>query len=204
MRVWSQTAFTTQALRQHGCGAAVAIQALVEMSDGRWRPSGRGGTMSAHVRVQRSGVTDAEFRTRGLTSTELYRSLDAVAADDVRMALRVKQYRGVDVRKVLLPRIDAIGGCAAVAVSYGTVQDAGLGVGSYRLGHWVLVSDPDHGSVAVADPLRTRVVRWDIGVLVEAMGRFGRHPWGDGRGEAILVWPWRTWREAYADCRAAA
>lgn len=202
--VWRQTDSADASLRRSGCGPYAMLAALVRASDGAWRPSGRDGTLSARVRVERSGVTDAGFRARGLTPTELFRSLEAVVGDDVRMPLRARQMRGVDVRGRLLPLLADSGACAVVAVRYGAVQDAGLGVGAFRLGHWAMCDQPDGGTVRVADPLRRQVVRWPVDVLERAMGSFGTNPWGHGRGEAVVVYPWRTWREGYDDCRRAA
>lgn len=210
--VYRQSDATVRALRAHGCGAYTAINGLVRASGGTWRPQGRAGTTSAMVRVDRSGVTDAEFEARGMTSDEVFASLQALVANDLRMDLPVQQRSGVRVRDDLLPQLLEVDGCAAVAVLYGVIQDAGKGVGSFRGGHWVLVHDPDmvNGTIRVADPLRRQLVTWPIALLVDAMGRFGDNrawggrdrSWGDGRGEAIVLWPWRKWRDGYGSVLA--
>lgn len=200
--VWPQHRFADPDLRAHGCGASAMLAALVRASDGGWRPRGRAGTTSALFRVRASGVAPAEFRARGLTASEVWRSLDAVHATDERMGLRAQVRHGVDVLGDLLPQLARIDGCACVAVDYGVVRRAGLGGrGSYRGGHWVLVGDPGDGHVDVADSLRERLVTWPVDVLADAMASFGARPWGHGRGEAVVVWPWRTWREGYETVR---
>ena len=212
MTVWvyRQSDATTRALRAHGCGAYTAVNGLVRASRGTWRPKGRDATSSARARVDRSGVTDAEFAARGMTSDEVYASLVGVIASDLRMDLPVQQWSGIDVRDELLPKLIEVDGCAAVAVLYGVVQDAGKGVGSFRKGHWVLIDDPTDRDVRVADPLRRQLVRWPIDLLEDAMGRFGDNrawggkdrSWGDGRGEAVILWPWRKWRDGYGSVLA--
>lgn len=200
--VYSQSDSTEKALRQHGCGAYTAVNALVRASDGAWRPQGKAGTTSAQVRRERSGVSEREFERRGMTSQEVFVSLVDVRESGQRMNLPVQWRRGVSVRGALLPQLDRTGACAAVPVDYGRVQDARLGVGGYRGGHWVLVDAPDDGRVRVADPLRDRIVTWPIDVLVDAMEHFGTRPWLRGRGEAIVVWPWQTWKEGYGAMKA--
>lgn len=207
LRVYRQSDSTNAALRAHGCGPYTCINGLHRVSGGTWKPKGVAGTGSALVRVRRSGVTDAQFQARGMTSTEVFQALQ-IGTSKERLALPVKRYRGVDVDGVLLPKVRETGGWAACAVLYGVVQDAGKGIGQFRLGHWVLVGDPRNGTVAVADPLRRQEVRWDIDLLVRAMERFGDAPgptdnsWGNGRGEAVLLYPWKTWRDGYADVKA--
>lgn len=200
--VYPQGDFHSPDLRSNGCGAASSIAALVRASDGAWKPATDDGTAAARYRVARSGATPAQFRTRGLTPTEVFRSLSAVRPSDARMNLPVQLRRGVAVRQALLPQLRRIGGGALVAVDYGVAQDAGLGVGSFRGGHWVFVDDPDD-EVRVADPLRHAITRWPVDVLVEGMERFGTRPWGNGRGDAVVVWPWLTWRDAYPVMKAS-
>ncbi len=208
LRVYRQSDSPNADLRAHGCGAYACINGMHRVSGGTWKPKGNAGTGSALYRVRKSGVTDAQFRARGMTSTEVWTSLDAIGGSKERLALPVKRYRGVDVDSVLLPKVSQVGGWAACAVLYGVIQDAGKGIGSFRLGHWVLVGDPRNGTVAVADSLRRQEVRWDIDLLVRAMERFGDAPgptdnsWGNGRGEAVLLYPWQTWRQGYGTVKA--
>lgn len=197
-RIICQSDYTDAQLRSHGCGAASVDNALMAASDGGWRPTDP--TASARIRVARSGATPARFRARGLTSTEVYQSLAAVTASDVRMDVPLKRYRGGDVRTMLAKRAE-VGGVLVIAVRYGVIQDAGHGVGRFRLGHWVDVLDQDGDRVVIADPLRRQTTRWPVSVLVDAAESFGTRPWGDGRGEAILVYPWLTWRQGYAGMR---
>lgn len=194
------------AMRSSGCGPYAMVDALVRASDGGWRPDDRDATSAARARLRRSGASAAEFRVRGLTPSEVARSLARVGASRSRPALRSQLRRGVDVAGSLLPQLRRIGGCAVVAVDYGVIQREGLApaaAGSFDRGHWVMVDDPTD-AVRVADPLRTSVVRWPTDALVEAMASFGTRPWGHGCGEAIVVWPWPTWRQAYEACREGA
>lgn len=207
-----QTDATDASIRAHGCGPVSCCNALEEASDGDWRAKGKAGTDSALARVRASGATSVEFNARGLTSAEMYASLRAVAATDYRMDLPLKRYQGGDVKAMLRKRRE-VGGVLVIAVLYGVAQDAGVGVGSFRLGHWVCAYGEtgfdDGDRVTVADPLRRQTVAWDVRTLVKAAERFGDAPgpadnsWGNGRGEAILVYPWRTWRQGYATQTAA-
>lgn len=193
----------TAVLRGSGCGPTTAINALIHASRGGWRPKDQSD--AARYRIDRSGVTRAEFRARGLTPDELYRSLDAVKASEVRMDIPVKAYHGVLVRSVLLPRIRDTKGCAAVAVRNKVLADAGRSpFPTFRTGHWGLVTEwhPADDEVSFVDAGRRRAIRLSVDLLVEAMEQFGKNPWGRGRGEAILVWPWQTWRTGYAVVRA--
>jgi hypothetical protein len=191
-------------IRAHGCGAVSGVNALELMSGGAWRSDDF--TASANVRVERSGVTQALFRKRGLTSVELAKSMHSVQASDERMDVDVQHRRGVDVKGALLPQLASAHAGALVAVLYGVVQDANKGVGSFRGGHWVFVYGPDlaAGTVKVADPLRRETTTWSVNLLADAMDRFGdKRPagaddsWNEGRGEAIVVWPWLDWRQGY-------
>lgn len=201
--VYPQGEFTTSSLRKHGCGPASMVAALVRASDGTWAPKGKGGTTSARVRLERSGASATEFNARGLTPSQVFRSMQGVRASDERMDLPVQWRHGVDVTGQLLPQLRRIGGGAIVAVDYSRIQRAGCGQGSYQGDHWVFVDDPDAGTVRVADPIRDRLVRWPIDVLVDGMERFGTRPWLHGRGEAIVVWPWLTWRQGHSAQSAA-
>lgn len=202
--VYPQGDFTTHSLRAHGCGLASCLAALVRASDGTWTPKGKGGSTSARVRKQRSGVSSRDFNARGLTPSEVYRSMLDVRASDERLDLPVQWRHGVHVTGQLLPQIKRIGGGAIVAVDYSRIQKAGVGVGSYQGDHWVYVDDPQDrmGNIRVADPLRDKLDWWPISVLVDGMEHFGTRPWLLGRGEAIVVWPWLTWRQGYAVIRA--
>lgn len=200
-----QSDSTSAALRKRGCGAYACIIALHEASDGDWDAKGKAGTTSALVRVERSGITDAEFKVRGLTSDEVKASLVAIAATDYRMDVPVKAYHGGKVA-AMLDKAEEVGGVLIVAVNYAVVQDAGKGVGSFRGMHWVVAFGRRPGGKAtIADPLRRQTVEWDEGLLVRAAERFGDRPgtaddnhWGDGRGEGVVVYPWRTWRQGHA------
>lgn len=195
-----QRDFTDAALRAHGCGLATAENMLIKNSAGTWRPQGKGGTTSARVRLDRSGATMAEFRARGITASELFASMDAVKASDVRMELPVQRHRGTRVRDMLAKMVEAKGSLA-VAVSYRVVQQAGKGYGTYQGFHWVLVVGVVGDDVVVVDPLRRQTIKWPVSLLVEAAERFGAKPWGDGRGEGVLGWPWLTWKDGYATAK---
>lgn len=208
--VLRQTDSTSAALRKRGCGPYACCIALEEASDGDWRAKGRAGTTSALIRVERSGITEAEFKRRGLTSDEVKASLVAVGATDYRMDVPVKGYHGGRVTD-MLDKAEHVGGVLVIAVSYAVVQDAGKGVGSFRGMHWVVaLGRRDGGKVRMADPLRRQTVEWPEALLVRAAERFGDRPgtaddnhWGNGRGEGIVVYPWRTWRQGYAAQSAA-
>jgi hypothetical protein len=194
-RAYCQRDAKTQDLRSHGCGAYAALSALAWASDGDYQPVDH--TAAAQYRVNQSSVSTAEFLARGMTPSELATSMHAVRATDERMDLPVQRMSGVHVRDELLPLIrDGAG--ALVAVRYGAVVDAGKGHGTYRGGHWVFVVDDNlDNAMGIADPLRRQWVTWPISVLVESMETFGKTPWGNGRGEAIVIWPWPTWRDGY-------
>lgn len=205
-----QSDSTSAALRKRGCGAYACCNGLEDMSGGDWRAKGKAGTTSALIRVERSGITDAEFRVRGLTSDEVKASLVAVAATDYRMDVAVKGYHGGKVA-AMLDKAESIGGVLLVAVHYGYVQDAGKGVGSFRGMHWVTAKRKRPGVVTVADSIRRQTVEWPEALLVRAAEHFGDRPgtahdnhWGDGRGEGIVLGPWRTWRQGYASKSAEA
>lgn len=195
--IYCQSDSPDRDMRQHGCGPYSALNALRRASGGTWRARGAAGTLSARSALRRSGASMADFRARGLSTPELARSMAAVRASWLRRDLPTQVRMGVRVIDDLLPQVARIGGCALVPVDYGVVQRAGLGRGSYEGGHWVLAHDPDGGMVGIDDPLRRQPTRWPAEVLADAMASFGRRPWGHGRGNAIVVWPWLTWRESY-------
>lgn len=195
--VHSQLASTSKALRQRGCGPYSCVNAMVAASGGGWSPTpATHATTSANARVARSGIGRA-FARRGLRPSEVYASMRAVAATDARMDVPVQHRSGVRVAD-LLAQLDRTGAVAIVAVDYSAVQAAGKGATSFRGMHWVTVLKRHGDEVEVADPLRRRTVLWPVTLLARAMGRFGTRPWGGDRGEAIVVWPWRTWRQGYA------
>lgn len=205
-----QSDSTDAGLRKRGCGPYACLNALEDVSDRDWRAKGRAGTTSALVRVDRSGITDAEFAVRGLTSDEVRASLAAIAATDYRMGVPVKGYHGGRVTE-MLDKAESVGGVLVIAVHYGYVQDAGEGVGSFRGMHWVVAKRRRPGVVTVADSIRRQTVEWEESLLVRAAEHFGDRPgtahdnhWGDGRGEGIVLGPWRTWRQGYASKAAEA
>lgn len=195
--VYQQLRSTSKALRKRGCGAYSCVNALVAASAGRWDPKPvTHATTSANARVRLSGIGKA-FAKRGLRPAEVFASMQAIVATDVRMDVPVQHRSGVDV-SVLLEQVERIKGVAIVAVDYSVIQAAGKGVTSFHGMHWVTVLGVAGGDVIVADPLRRQTVRWSTSLLTRAMERFGTRPWLFGRGEAIVVWPWRTWRQGYA------
>lgn len=196
-----QRDFTDAVLRAHGCGLAVALSMLVKNSAGTWKPATKDATSAAKVRLDRSGATMAEFKARGLTAAELFASLDAVKASDVRMELPVQRHRGTKVRDMLAKMVE-VKGSLAVAVYYRVVQEAGKGYGTYQGFHWVLVVGVVGDDVVVVDPLRRTTIKWPVSLLVKAAERFGSKPWGDGRGEGVLGWPWVSWKDGHATVKA--
>lgn len=174
-------------LRSHGCTIASLAYLHREMSDGAaWSNA---TTFAERLRTL-SGVDLPTFRARGTTLTEGRRAYEAIRIAG-RVEPKASLQRGIDVREGLLPILRGGGGrLALVAVNYAEVQDAGKGVGSFRAGHAVVIGEPEDQHITVADPLRRELVRWRIGLLVRAMESFGKRPWLDGRGEAIV--PSRT------------
>lgn len=195
--VYSQLRSTSKALRQRGCGPYSCVNALVAASGGAWDPKPvTHATTSANARVARSGI-GREFAKRGLRPAEVFASMQAIVATEVRMDVPVQHRSGVRVDD-LLAQLRRIKGVAIVAVAYSVIQAAGKGVTSFQGMHWVTVLGEDGEDVIVADPLRRQTVRWPTSLLRRSMERFGARPWMGGRGEAIVVWPWRTWRQGYA------
>lgn len=203
---------TANDLRQHGCGAATASNMLIKNSGGKWVPQGKNGAASAAIRVERSGVTTAEFRQRGLTTDEMIRTLEAVDSSDERMALTTKWYKGKDVRDVILPRLVESRGSAAVPVKNSVLAAAGKSpFPSFKGGHWLLLVAVIGDEVAYVDPGNGKVSKMPISLLVRAMERFGDNrdvgladkSWGRGLGNAVIGYPWLTWREGYGDMKAS-
>lgn len=206
---------TARDLQLHGCGCAACINALVFASGGRWRPKGRNGAESAAIRVDRSGASDVEFVRRGLTSREVFASLQSIIATDVRMDVPVKAYHGERLTVQLDKMVD-VGGCLLVAVKNRVLAKAGKSpFPDFYGGHWgVVIGRPNGSQVEFVDSGRKAPIRLPIELLADAMGAFGDNrdvglsdqSWGDGRGEGIAVWPWLTWREGYAvvDAKLAA
>lgn len=180
-----QREFKDDDLRKHGCTLASLAYLADEMTEGKaWRDP---ETYVARLRVL-SGVPIATFRDRGTTITEAQGAYLKAPGFDGRAKPRMRLMRGVRVRDDLLPLLSS-GRMALVAVDYGAIQDAGLGVGSFRGGHAVVIGEATSRVVRVADPLRQKIVTWPIDLLVRAMETFGKRPWGNGRGEAAVAYP---------------
>jgi hypothetical protein len=177
--------FTDADLRGHGCALATGTWLAREATDG----DAVRGDLTAYASKLRelAGMSLETFRARGTTMTELERAYEAAPGFDGRVAPKMRLMRGVDIRETLLPLLRSPRTYASIAVNYGAVQDAGKGIGSFRGGHNVAITDPDNGKVAVIDPLRRSIIRWDIDLLVKAMETFGSKPWLNGRGEAGVV-----------------
>jgi len=178
--------FTDADLRGHGCALATGTWLAREATEGEATAN---LTTTAYARKLRelAGMSLEAFRARGTTMTELERAYEAAPGFEGRAAPKMRLMRGVDIREVLIPLLRAPRTYASIAVNYGVIQDAGKGIGSFRGGHNVAITDPDNGKVAVIDPLRRSVIRWDIDLLVKAMETFGTKPWLNGRGEAGVV-----------------
>lgn len=180
-----QRLFKDGDLRRHGCTLASLTFIAGEMTDGKaWRDP---ETYTARLRVL-SGVPIATFLERGTTITEAQAAYLKAPGFENRVKPRMRLMRGVDVRAELLPTLTG-GRQALVAVNYGVIQDAELGIGSFRGGHAVVVGPRIADRVPVADPLRQRIVNWPVDLLVRAMETFGKKPWGGGRGEAAVAYP---------------
>lgn len=193
-RVYSQRDATGD-LAAHGCGLYAAIALIAHVTDGEEAPtSQRAADKEADLLFRDSGVSRADFRRRGLTPSEVRRMLGRQRLD-CRPAIPVRHRSGVAIATDLAESLTG-GTGALVAVRYGVVQDAGLGVTSYRGGHWVAAwSARSDGTVTIADPLRRSTTRWPVKVLRDAAAAFGKKPWGNGRGEAVVVDAWPTYRD---------
>lgn len=204
MIIFKQGDSSSYDLRAHGCAAYAMVNGYGMVSGGEVSPTSvKAASKAAWTRVDRSGATRAEFRARGLTMREVAASLAAIVRRDERPALKSQLQRGVKVMALLrqLADEDAV---AVAAVNYGVAQDDGVGVGKFRGGHGIVVFDPDFeaDTVGVADSLRRSTRRWKISTLVRAMETFGKKPWGNGRGEAVVMWTWKTYRTLMFEARA--
>lgn len=201
MNIWSQRDSPDPLLRAHGCVAYSMVNAYQIASGGAVGPtSDQSAAVAAWVRVDRSGATRKQFSERGLTMSEAATSLAAIKRRDERPALKSQLQRGVRVTD-LLAQLGSTNGLAIVAVNYGAFQDAGIGVGTFRGGHGIVVLPPSSRTVTIADPLRRATKTIDIDVLVKGMETFGKYPWGNGRGEAVVVWPWSDYRNLMQQAR---
>lgn len=210
MEFYRQQDFDTESLRLHGCGLAAIVNARVAASDGRFPPEDDDGTQLAKLHLERSGATTAQFNARGLTSTEVFRSLQAIGSNDEWMDLPVKQYRGGRVAD-MLERMEDVGGCLLVAIRNRVLAKAGKSpFPTFMGGHWGVVLSRDGGTVRFVDSGRKVPITLPVSLLTDAMDQFGDKrdvgladdSWGDGRGEGILVWPWKTWRQGYGEMKA--
>jgi hypothetical protein len=209
MKFVKQQGFDTRSLQQHGCGLATGINAMIAASDGKWRP-GDDGTAFAKILKSRSGVTEAEFNARGVTSRELFSALGATADDNPEwMPLGIKAYHG-GLMTEMLDKMEEVGGVLLVAIRNKVLAKAGKSpFPGFNGGHWGVVIDRTKPKVGWVDAGRTSPINLDITLLTEAADQFGDKrdvglsddSWGDGRGEAILVYPWRTWKAGYADMK---
>jgi hypothetical protein len=207
MKFIRQQGFDTRSLQQHGCGLATGINAMIAASGGKWRP-GDDGTAFAKVLKARSGVTDAEFNARGVTSRELFTALGATADDNPEwMPLGIKAYHG-GLMTEMLDKMEEVGGVLLVAIRNKVLAKAGKSpFPGFNGGHWgVVVGRTGSGLADWVDAGRTTLIKLPVGLLTEAAGQFGDKrdvglsddSWGDGRGEAILVYPWLTWEAGYS------
>lgn len=205
-----QQDFDTTSLRLHGCALAASINGMVDASGGEWRPSDDDGTDLARILKARSGVSEAEFNARGVTSRELFKALSSTSTDnDEWMPLRIRAFHGWLVSD-MLDEMAKQGGSLLVAVRNRVLAKAGkTRFPDFMGGHWG----------AVTGFSGTEDVRWIAGerspialpirVLTDAADQFGDKrdvgladdSWGDGRGEAILVYRWQPWRAGYADMK---
>lgn len=178
-----QSDFSDPDLRAHGCTIASLAYLAREATKGdAWDDV---DAYAATLR-ERSGVPLVTFRRRGTTLTEAETAYEAAPGFGGRLAPQMRKYRGGRIIEDLMPALWD-GGLALVCVDYGTVQDAGRGIGRFRGGHAIVAGDPKGDSVTIADPLRDELVTWKVSLLERAAERFGAKPWGDGRGEFGVV-----------------
>ena len=185
---YSQRASNIKTLRAHAC-TLFSLAWLRDWASDGTRIIGQNAIDSAVNRLQRqSGASRADFLRRG---TKLDEAVKAYRADDFagRTPPRIRTMNGGSVRGDLFPAIDA-GNAALLFVDYGVIQDAGKGIGSFRLGHAVVgLKGTSTDTVTIIDPLRYQPVQWPHGLVVDAMERFGARPWMNGRGAFAIVYP---------------
>lgn len=204
-----QQDFDAEPLRLHGCALAAGINAMVDASDGDWAPGGD-GTAFARILLGRSGATNAEFNTRGVTSRELFRALDATANDnDEWMPLRLRAFHGWLVSDMLDEMVKQKG-CLILAVRNRVLVKAGkTRFKTFNGGHWGTITARMGSDVRWIAGEKSPITL-SIRTLTDAADQFGDKTdvglsddsWGAGRGEAILVYPWRSWRQGYAGMKA--
>lgn len=169
-------------IRAHGCTVEGIVYMRREATDGdAWTDS---DDEAERVR-KASGTSLADFRDHGTRLREAEAAYESLSFPGrIKPAMRV--YSGGSIRDDLIPALKGRT-WAGVCVNYGVVVDKGRGVGSFRDGHFVVVGDPQGGSVTVADPLRRGLVTWSIDLLEAAAEHFGDRPWLNGRGEFGVV-----------------
>jgi hypothetical protein len=203
-----QQDYDTESLRVHGCGLAAGTNGMIRASGSNWQPGGD-GTAFAKVLLDRSGATPAEFNARGITSRELFTALSKTADDNAeRMPLQVKAYHG-GVMSAMLDKMVEVKGCLLVAVKNKVLVKAGkTRFPGFDGGHWGVVTARIGSDVRWIAGEKSPIIL-SIKTLTDAADQFGDNrdvgaadgSWGDGRGEAILVYPWLTWRDGYADMK---
>ena len=107
---------------------------------------------------------------------------------------------GVKVRDLARFIADNPGSGAIIAVRYGVLVDAGYAPSGVTFGGghaMCVVIGASATSFTLHDPLRGQTVTIPIDVIEHAMESFGSRPWGDGRGEAVVAYRWRTYEELY-------
>jgi hypothetical protein len=201
-----QQDYDTESLRLHGCALAAGTNAMVKASGGEWGPTDDDGTAIAKVLLDRSGATAAEFNARGITSRELYKALDATANDHrERMPIRLRAFHGWLVADMLEEMVKAKG-CLMVAVRNRVLVKAGkTRFPGFNGGHWGVVTARVGSDVRWIAGEKSPIVL-PIRTLTDAADQFGDKTdvglsddsWGDGRGEAILMYPWLTWKQGYS------
>jgi hypothetical protein len=202
-----QQDFSTKSLRAHGCGAAAMENALRKASGGAYQS--RNISSAARFRIRQAGATPAEFNARGLTSREIFASLQAVVSTDVRMDLSVKAYHGGRMTD-MLAKMREVDGVLLVAVKNKVLVKAGkTQFKTFNGGHWGVVTSWDGGPNVHWIAGEKSPILLPVSLLSDAADQFGDKrdigladdSWGDGRGEAILVGRWRTWKSGYADMK---
>lgn len=204
LRPYCQSDSAIAEMRAHGCGLFALLSITAFATEDDISPDTRGSIdFRAKLLKRLSGVSDAEFNARGTTLDEVERAYEGqVYRRFDRVPPKMRKYHGGLILSQLFPALKD-GKAGLVAVNYGKVQDAGLGKGMYRGGHWVAVADPQSdGAVMVADPLRRSLIRWPFHVLLSAAETFGRRPWLNGRGEFGVVDVAPTWQSRINELRA--
>lgn len=181
----SDRAVFREDIRKHGCGVISTLTALVHA--GLPRPIKPDLDKVVWSLLRGSGETLAGFREDGISLDQAAAAIRAASHPD-RPEWRIQRRRGVKVTALRDQLRDEAGACAIVAIRRGVIVKAGKAKG-FMGGHAIVIAYRDERRAWVTDSLRKTVTSWTWDLLADAMDSFGARPWGNGRGEALVVWP---------------